>query len=172
MQGLDDVFRSSGMDIGGLASRFGLSPEQATAALGTLVPALAGGMQKRADQGGLDAVTAAGDAAGEPDVGTGNEVLGHIFGSKDVSRQVADHAAGQAGVSSTVVKAMLPIVAAMLAKHLAGTAGGTTPAGAGGGLGGMIGSILGGDRAGGLGGLGAMLGGRNPLDAILEGGRR
>lgn len=169
MQGLDQILGSSGMDVGSLAAQFGISPEQANSALGSLVPAVAGGMQKRADDGGLTAVANAGSSMDQPDTDAGNGILGHIFGSKDVSRQVADHAAGQSGVSSTVLKAMLPVVAAMVAKHFA-QSGGAAAGDTGGDLGGVLGSMLGG-QSGGLGGLGSMLGGGNPLDAIL-GGRR
>jgi len=171
MQGLDQILASSGMDVDSLASRFGITSEQANSALSSLLPAVAGGMQKHADDGGLATVADAGSTIDEPDSAAGNTILGHIFGSKDVSRQVADHAAGQSGVSSTVIKAMLPIVAAMVAKHFAqnGDAAGT--AAGGGGLGGLLGSMLGGGQAGGLGGLGGLLAAGNPLDTIL-GGRR
>ena len=166
MQGLDQILGSSGMDIGSIAARFGISPEQANSALGSLFPAVAGGMQKRQDQGDLAPVTDAGASANidQPDAGTGNDILSHIFGSKDVSRQVADHVAGQTGVSSSVLQSMLPIVAAMAAKHMAQDGGGT----AGGGLGGMLGSMLGGGQSGALGGLASMLGKSNPLDDILN----
>lgn len=170
MQVFDEILGSSGMDVGALASRFGISPEQASSVLGSLVPAVAGGMQKRADDGGLDTVAQAGGAIDQPDSAVGNDILGHIFGSKDVSRQVADHTAGESGVSSTVIKAMLPIVAAMVAKHFAQN-GGASAATQEGGLGGLLGSLLGGGQSGGFGGLGGLLGGGNPLDAIL-GGRR
>jgi hypothetical protein len=161
MLGLDQILASSGMDVGSLAARFGISPEQADSALGSLVPSVAGGMQRRADDGGLGTIADAGSNIDQPDATAGNEILGHIFGSKDVSRQVADHAAGQSGVSSSVIKAMLPIVAAMVAKHFAQNGGAAPGAG---GLGGLLGSMMG-------GGLGSIFGGGNPLDAIL-GGRR
>lgn len=165
MQGLDQVLGASGMDIGALASRFGLDPEQARSAMGALVPAVAGGFQKHADRGASTTIT---PPMGEPDAASGNAILGQIFGSKDVSREVAGHAAGRSGVSSTILKAMLPVVAAMVAKHVAG---GGSSNGAG-GLGGLLGSVLGGGNAGLGGGFGAGAGG-NPLDAILEGlGRR
>lgn len=169
MQGLDQILGSSGMDVGSLAARFGISPDQANAALGALVPAVAGGMQKRDEDGTLAPVTQAGGSIDQPDTEADNGILGHIFGSKDVSRQVADHAAGQTGLSGEVLKAMLPVVAAMLAKHVAQNGGATASGGAGDGLGGLLGSVLGG-QSGGLGGLGGLLGGGNPLDAIL--GRR
>lgn len=175
MQGLDQILGSSGMDVGSIAARFGISPEQANSALGSLFPAVAGGMQKSQEQGGLAPVADAGAAIDQPETGVGNDILGHIFGSKDVSRQVADHAAGQTGVSSSVLQEMLPIVAAMAAKHVAQNGGATADGAAGGGmaggggLGGILSSVLGGGggQSGGLGGLAGMLGNGNPLDAIL-----
>lgn len=169
MQGLDQILGSSGLDLATLGTRFGLSPEQTDSALGSLIPAVAGGLQKKADADDLAPVSSVAAGIDQPDPAAGNDILGHIFGSKDVSRQVADHAAGQTGVSSTVLKAMLPVVAAMVAKHVVGNSGGT----GGGGLGGMLGSVLGGGGASGsgaLGGLGGLLGGAgraNPLDQIL-----
>ena len=166
MQGLDQILGSSGMDLNGLAAKFGLSPEQTTAAMGSLMPAVVGGLQKQNDAGDLGSVTNAVASTTQPDTATGNDILGRIFGSKDVSRQVADHASGQSGVSSTILKSMLPIVAAMVAKHLAESSAGS---GGGGGLGGLLGSVLGGGEQGSLGGLGSLLGGggANPLDQIL-----
>ena len=41
----------------------------------------------------------------------GNSILGHIFGSKEVSRNVADHAAQKTGIGSAVLQQMLPYVA-------------------------------------------------------------
>jgi hypothetical protein len=164
MQGLDEILGSSEMDLGSLAARFGLSPEQAKSAMGSLVPAVAGGFQQRAQTDSLGPVEDAANGIDQPDTAGGNDILGHIFGSKDVSRQVADHASGQTGVSSTVLKAMLPIVAAMVAKHLSAQSGG-------GGIGGVLGSLLGGagggGAGGGLAGLGGLLGGDNPLASIL-----
>lgn len=170
MQGLDQVLGSSGMDVAGLAARFGLNPDQAKSALGSLMPAVLGGFQKKAEAGDLAPATDAVSDVAEPGTDAGNGVLAHIFGSKDVSRQVADHAEGQSGVSSSVLQAMLPVVAAMVAKHLAGQ--GNDAAASGGGMGGILGSLLGGAGGGGLGGLlgggggGAGAGG-NPLDQIL-----
>uniref|UniRef100_UPI0035CB0E05 DUF937 domain-containing protein n=1 Tax=uncultured Sphingomonas sp. TaxID=158754 RepID=UPI0035CB0E05 len=166
MQGLDEMLSSSGMDLGNLAARFGLSPEEAKSAIGSLLPAVVGGFQQCAQSGSLGPVEETASGIGQPDIASGNDVLGHIFGSKDVSRQVADHAAGQSGISSTLLKTMLPIVAAMVAKHFAAQSGG-------GGIGGVLGLLLG-DGAGGgsqAGGLGGLFGGDNPLASILGGSR-
>src|SRR5262245_30361330 len=86
-----------------LGNQFGLEPDQVSSALSALVPALAAGFQNNISrpQGmeGLLGALAGGqhqryvDEAGtldHPDtIADGNGILGHIFGSKDVSRQVA-----------------------------------------------------------------------------------
>ena len=46
-------------------------------------------------------------------VNDGNAILGHLFGSKDVSRAVAGHAAKKTGIGVDVLKKMLPLVATM-----------------------------------------------------------
>jgi hypothetical protein len=175
------------IDVGGLASQFGISPDQANAAVGALLPSIMGGIQKTEEAGGLGSISeiVSGMGAPEQDVASGNNILGQIFGSKDVSRQVASHASAQTGISDTILKAMLPIIAGLVAQQVAKKMGG-------GMLGGLaasvVGSMLGGSAASaatspaaGGGGLGDMLGGlagalgggaqqsANPLDAILGG---
>ncbi len=44
----------------------------------------------------------------------GNDILGHIFGNKEVSRHVAKRASKDTGLSSSLLKKMLPIVASMV----------------------------------------------------------
>ena len=73
--------------------------------------------------------------------GGGNQILGHIFGSKDKSREVASQASQQSGVDSSVLKKLLPIVAGAVAMHYMSKRGRSGGGGAGGGL---LGSILGG----------------------------
>lgn len=173
------------IDVGGLASQFGLSPDQANAAVGALLPAIMGGIQKSEEAGGLGQLgqIVSGMGAPEQDVDSGNNILGQIFGSKDVSRQVASHASAQTGISDTILKSMLPVIAGLVAQQVAKKMGG----GMMGGLAGaVVGSMLGGSAANaaapaGGGGLGELLGGllggggaaqqqaQNPLDAILGG---
>lgn len=43
----------------------------------------------------------------------GNKILGHLFGSKDVSRAVAGHASEKTGLGADVLKKLLPMVATM-----------------------------------------------------------
>lgn len=111
-----------------LGQQFGLSNDQVSSALSALVPALAAGFQQNmSSPQGLDGLLGAlgggqhqryvddASALSHPDtIDDGNGILGHIFGSKDVSRQVASQAAAQTGVGADVLKGMLPIVAAMM----------------------------------------------------------
>jgi len=48
----------------------------------------------------------------------GNSILGHIFGSKDVSRNVANYGSQQAGLSSSLMKKALPILAPLVLSAL------------------------------------------------------
>ena len=123
---------------GGAAARqagqsVGLSPEQTTSALSALVPALAAGLHQNAAQpGGLDAllgaITGGGHAryvddpsalARQETVEDGNGILGHILGSKDVSRALADRGAAQTGIGADALKKLLPIAATMVMGTLA-----------------------------------------------------
>ena len=80
----------------------------------------------------------------------GNDILGEIFGNKDVSRGVAEEAAGSTGLPPELLKKMLPIlvtaaVGYMLNKHTTGggTTGQTSAPGGGGMMGGALGGLLG-----------------------------
>lgn len=163
---LDMINRMGGADAAAaMASKVGLSPEQAQSAIAALLPALTGGMAKQAGGGGLDqlagmAAAFTGSAASEGAVSQGNEILGSVFGSKDVSRAVAAKAAAQTGLDVGALKALLPMVATMAASAL----------GNGDGLGGMLGGLMGGGQKGGVGALLGMLDANkdgNPLDDIM-----
>ena len=164
----------------------GVDQQTAQTGLQALLPAVLGGMQNQAGAhpqglGGLAEMLGGLGGAGMFDqaigpqptpLQPGNEVLGSIFGSKDTSRAVADHAAQQSGLDPSLLKKMLPIVAMLAAGYFAKQAGGQGSAiggmgggGLGGGMGGALGSLLGGAMGGGMGG-GA---GANPLGQILGG---
>src|SRR5690606_21560216 len=90
-------------------------------------------------------------------VNKGNAILGEIFGSKDVSREVAGQASQSTGLDPAVLKKMLPVLAMLVAGYLSSQsnrAGG----GAEGGLGSILGQVLGG-MGGGAGGSGGIGGG-------------
>jgi hypothetical protein len=178
---IDMIARMGGADgVAAMASRVGLTPDQAQAAMAALVPALTGGMAKQAQAGNASivdqlagmAAAYTGSAAGDGAVAQGNDILGSIFGSKDVSRAVAAQAASQTGLDINALKAMLPMVATMAASALGnGTGTVAAPAGGMGGLGGLLGGLLGGgSQAGAAGALMAMVDTNkdgNPLDEIM-----
>lgn len=120
-----------------LGQQFGLSDTQVTSALSALVPAVAAGFQNHASNPqsleGLLAALGGGQhqqyiddpstLARPETTADGNGILGHIFGSKDVSRDVASRAAAQTGLDPSVLKGLLPVVAAMvmgrMSRHVA-----------------------------------------------------
>lgn len=169
------------MNLEELGRQFGLDEAQTRAAFEQLAPVVAAGVRRntQSPQGleGLIRALQSGDhgryveepSALEYDrvADDGNAILGHVFGSKDVSRGVANQAADLSGVSSAVLKKMLPVIAAIVMGQLAKKfTGGTqaAPQQAGGGLGDILGEILAGGGAaqqqsrGGGGGLGDILG--------------
>lgn len=188
MQITDLLAQTGGLES--LARELGIDPQQAASAATALAPAIMSGFQKHeaATGGGLGELLGklgGGGmmeqvlAQGPTDVTAGNEVLGQIFGSKDVSRSVAESASAQSGLSPELLKKMLPMLTMLMGGFMA--KGGTDAnEGAGtGGVGGLLGSLLGGGQntgsaagAGGLlGRLGSMLdanGDGNALDDILR----
>jgi len=156
--------------MGGLQSvarELGVSESQATAGAAALIPALLGGFKKQAQPtgleglagmlGGLGGGSLMDDVLGpQPtNVTRGNDVLGQIFGSPEVSRTVARNASAQTGLDPALLKKMLPMLAMLVAGFMArqGGARATEPAAGAGGLGGNLGGGLGGDLGGLLGGL-------------------
>jgi hypothetical protein len=169
----DSTFQETVMNVleailnaqGGAAARaagqsVGLSPDETSAALSALVPALAAGLQRNASKpAGLDALVGAlaggrhghylddvSSVSRPATVSDGNAILGHILGSKDVSRAVAARAASQTGIGADVLKKLLPIAASLvmasLAKQQGGSARGSHPgASASAGAGGLLGML-------------------------------
>lgn len=169
---IDAIFGArNGGAVEDLAKNFDLNSSQVNDILRQVTPAMARGVQRNAaDDNGLSDLIGAlkkgnhGRYVDEPDILTrretvddGNSILGHIFGSKDVSRNVARHASNNTGVSDSIIKKMLPVIATMVMGSLAKKATG----GLGGGN--ILGSILGGGSAArapaSQGGLGDILGG-------------
>lgn len=193
MQQVLDVLGQSG-GIESMAREFGISESQAASGAAALIPAVLGGFKKQAQAqpaglGGLIAMLGGLGGGGLMDevlaprptnVAPGNDILGQIFGSKDISRTVAKDAAVRTGLDSSLLKKMLPVLAMLVAGYMAkkGRSSGASP-GAG-GLGDVLGGLLGGDKEEGargssLGGLASMLdlnGNGNPLDDILGMGRK
>ncbi len=144
-----------------LAKNFNLDESQAKGAIGALMPALTNGMKKNAAtpdglQGLIGALQGGNhkryldnpQSLSAPEtIADGNGILGHLLGSKEVSRQVAAQAASQTGVDANVLKKMLPMLAAMAmgsmekqtnqGKELAASIGGGGSA-----AGGLLGKLL------------------------------
>lgn len=181
---LNILQQSGGIET--MARELGVNENVAQAGAAALLPSILGGFKKttQAQPGGLEGLGGLlGQLGGgglldsvlgsQPTpVDQGNEVLGQIFGSKEVSRTVAAGAEQQTGISSDLLKKMLPMVAMMVAGYMAKQGGDNSGSG-GGGLGGLIGGLLGGGSkasGGGLGSLGSLLdldGDGNPLDDII-----
>ena len=177
--------------IESIARELGVGREQASSGAAALLPAILGGFKKRAqsEPAGLEHLAGMLGGLGggglmdevlsprATNVSPGNDILGQIFGSKDVSRTVAQNASARTGLDPAVLKRMLPILAMLVAGYMArGNRGATAgaPQSGGGDLGDVLGGALRGGRAdgtpGGAGGLASMLdldGDGNPLDDIL-----
>ena len=189
---LSDILEKTG-GLQSIARELNIGEADAARAASALAPAVLGGFRKQAESnpqrleglGGMLSQLGGGGlldsvlSSTPTDTAPGNNVLGQIFGSKDVSRAVAQNAASQTGQDPSLLKKMLPMLAMLVAGYMAKQrAGGEmklSPDG-GAGLGGLLGGMLGGgqstgqgtgDVAGALGGLLGMGGQRNPLDDIL-----
>ncbi len=156
-----------GLDV--LGQQFGLSREQTLAAVAELAPVVTSGVRRNTrEPDGMvslfEALSGGGherylddDNAVQYDTAKndGNAILGHLFGRKEVSREVAMQAAGTTGIGGAILKKMLPVIASMVMgaifKRMTGGAPAPSPRGGsggsqGGGLGDIIGDILGGGR--------------------------
>lgn len=191
---LNEILQQVG-GIGAMARELGVSETQAASGAEALLPAILGGFKRQAQMhpAGLDGLGAALQQLGggglleevlapqATDVGRGNDVLGSIFGTPDVSRTVAQHAAVQSGLDASLLKKMLPLLAMLVGGFIARQHGAARaapgPQESGSGLDALLGGLLGGGAREGtsdpspLAGLGSVLdlnGDGNPLDDILR----
>ena len=118
---------NGGGAVGAVARSLGLSEDQAGSAVSQLLPALTAGMKRNvAQQGGLESLIGAlsggghqryledpGQLAQPEGIADGNKILGHLLGSKDVSREVAGEAATATGIDAGILKKMLPMLAGL-----------------------------------------------------------
>src|SRR5688572_33039736 len=115
---ITDILGQTG-GLRSIARELGISETQAASGAAALAPAILGGFKKQAQLqpagldglGGLLRQLGGGGLlddvlAPQPtNVSRGNDVLGQIFGSKDVSRTVAQNAAAQSGVDAKIGRA-------------------------------------------------------------------
>ena len=110
-----------------VGAQLGLNQQQSQSAIAALLPAISSALKQNTSnpqglagllgalQGGnhdqyLEKPETLGQAESITD---GNAILGHLFGSKDVSRAVAGRASEQTGIGADVLKKLLPLVATM-----------------------------------------------------------
>lgn len=190
---LTDILQQIG-GVEAMARELGVSQNQAASGVEALLPAILGGFKRQAQTqpagldglGGLLGQLGGGGLLDEvlapqpTDVSRGNDVLGQIFGSRDVSRTVAQHASERSGLDVSLLKKMLPMLAMLVGGFIARQHGSASaePVGQADSLGleNLLGSLLGGGALagpvqGGTAGLGSLLdlnGDGNPLDDILR----
>lgn len=123
---LANAQNGQGLDL--LARQFNLNRQQTELAVEALLPAFSQGLKRNAaDPYGIGAfMTAlasgqhgqyfdqAQNAFSPAGVQSGNDMLGQLFGSKDVSRAVAQQAAQATGIGQEILKQMLPVIASMI----------------------------------------------------------
>jgi hypothetical protein len=130
MPTLFDMFANAqdGRTLDLLARQFNLSQQQTQLAVEALMPAFSQGLKRNtADPNGLAGFLSAlasgqharyfedaQNAFSPQGVAEGNGILGHLFGSKDLSRAVAAQAAQATGLGPDLLKQMLPVIASML----------------------------------------------------------
>ncbi len=158
---LAQMLQQSGV-IESMAGELGIDPQTAKVGAGALLPAIVAGMGRSAAGSGGGAAGGLGGLAGAILGGgggnmldavlgksptptqQGNDILGNIFGTKDVSRGVAGEVAALTGIDENILKKMLPILAMAAAGYMAKNATGAASGGAGNGnpLDGILGSIV------------------------------
>ncbi len=124
----DMLATQNGQAFEALARQFDLSQQQARTAVEAVLPAFSQGLKRNTtDPYGLGTFIAAlaggqharyfehpSNAFSPAGLADGNGVLGHLFGSKDLSRAIAQQASTATGLGEEVIKQMLPAMAAMI----------------------------------------------------------
>ena len=128
MQPLYEMLAQNGQAVELMARQYNLSQQQAQLAMEALMPAFSQGLKRNAsDPYGVSAFLQAlstgqharyyedASRAFSPEgMAEGNGILGHLFGSKELSRAVAAQAAQTTGIQQDILKQMLPALASMI----------------------------------------------------------
>ena len=153
----DMLMKANGGDaVNQMARQFGLNAQQVQSAWEALLPAFSMGLKRNAaDPYGMGALMQsmvqngysnyfqnAANAFNPQGIQAGNDILGQLFGSKEVSRAVAAQAAQATGIGQEILKQMLPAMASMMAGGMQSQmAGGLGAAGMGAG-GNVFGKVI------------------------------
>lgn len=125
----------NGAAIDTVAQQFGLTPRQAENAVDVLLPAftlalqrqmqnpqvwptLLSAMQPPAPPSAPQAFEAAGRAFAHDSMRQGADLMQSLFGTSDLSRQVAVQAAAASGLPTTILQQMMPALGTMLASGM------------------------------------------------------
>lgn len=190
---LDLLLKTNNNGLSGqIANQYGIEQNQAEAAMQALMPAFSEGLRRNASSpkgfGAFMQALAQGEhsqysnnptqAFSEQGIGEGNQILGHLFKSKDLSRKIVEQASAASNVPPNVLKQMLPalapIILGALTKNMQGSQQANAPsqqyAAAGGAnpLGRILEELMKGGLSGGGSGRGTQQRGNNPLGDILE----
>lgn len=178
-----------------IAEKFGLDQSQMSSALEAMMPAFSNGLKRNVSSpdamGQFMKALSSGNhsqyfenpanAFSSEGVADGNNILGHLFGSKDVSRAVAAQAEAASGVGQSIIKQLLPVIASTLMGGMFNQTNDQMKAMGGAGSGNVFGDLVGQMMGGGKGGsnpmgdmLGGMFGGAgkqqdNPFGKMMEG---
>ncbi|ROR82880.1 protein of unknown function [Plantibacter flavus] len=192
MTSLDDILGT--LPIGDIAKKLGVDSATAEAAVKQALPALVGGLEANAKDGGATSIEQAVERHGsslvdggvtldDVDTDDGEKIVDNVFGAKKpevVAALGSSQPAAAGGISPELIGKVLPILAPIVLSFLAkqfspkptGEATESAPKSTtgGGGIGDLLGGLLGGGGSGsGGGGLGDLLGG---LGGLLGGGKR
>ena len=153
---LNDLIAMAGGDssVGNLAGSLGIDSSDAASLIGALSPALLRGFQKQGEaSGGLDVLQDVLKGGShqkyidQPELmqesatrDDGNKILGHLFGEKEVSRQVAAKASEKTGLDTSLIKKALPMIAGLAMAAMSKKT--TEPSSSAGGIGDLLGSLV------------------------------
>ena len=169
---LFDMLSQAGgsQSLGNISGQLGLGSSQTNDLVGALAPALMRSLQKQTQSGdslaGLKSALASGNHQrylDNPNLMTsndarddGNRILGHLFGSKDVSRNVAAQASESTGIDASLIKKALPLIAGLVMGAMSknSNSGRDVDSSSGDLLGQLAGGVLGGGGGGGGDGFG------------------
>lgn len=165
-----------GKAVENLAQQFGITPDQAQAAVQALIPAISSGLlQKAAQPGNLGSIISAitdpdhhaafanADAAqSDTTAEKGSDVVEDMFGSNHIANQIAQQASSITGLRPDVLAQMLPVVVSIVLGGLAKSAQNQ-------GFGGMLGQLASAAEQGNLGNLGSQGGLMGMLGSLFGG---
>ncbi|MGG7466355.1 MULTISPECIES: DUF937 domain-containing protein [unclassified Plantibacter] len=172
MSSLEDLIAQ--LPIGDIAKQLGVDSGTAEAAVKQALPALVGGLEANAKEGGADSIAKAveqhgtalvdgGVSLADVDTADGEKIVDHVFGDKkqDVVAALGNTqpAAASSPISGDLIGKLLPMLAPVVMSFLAKQFQGKQepaasdaagqPAAGGGGIGDVLGGLLGGLTGGG-----------------------